>query len=359
MPGVVAVVDARSPGATPSEVTLDDAEACALGELRALLLSLPLASAQAAMAGGDGSRLAICHDGRLLEGEERTLHSLGVLLAPVVVIYTPSSSQRRARSPPPAARSQPLHAARSPPSATRSPPGGGEPAAAAPEPDTGPPEDATCRICFGIAYEAGAGRLISPCMCSGSMRYVHVTCLNDWRQESANPRSFYECDQCHYQYNVERTKWAAVLEDARVVRGFAAALLLLATCACALVLGPLGAASRFFRFVRVDPYHPYQVGSLVAAAWCWQLDVIVSGLLGVAAAGVAIAVRDAYTAHRHMTHSWVLGVATALASNDVRIYRVFALFGSFAAAKAALGHSERLAKVLLTKWGTMILEVRR
>ena len=60
-----------------------------------------------------------------------------------------------------------------------------------------------------------------------------------------------------------------------------------------------------------------------------------------------------------MTHSWLFGVVTALATNDVRIWRCFALFGSVAAGKASLAYSEHLAKVLLTKWGTMILEVNR
>ena len=72
-----------------------------------------------------------------------------------------------------------------------------------------------------------------------------------------------------------------------------------------------------------------------------------------------VAARDAYRTHRHMTHSWLVGVLTALATNDVRIYRVFALLGGVAAGKAALEYSEHLAKMLLTKWGTMILEVQR
>ena len=69
--------------------------------------------------------------------------------------------------------------------------------------------------------------------------------------------------------------------------------------------------------------------------------------------------REAYQAHRHMTHSWLLGLVTALASNDVRIWRVIALFGSLAAGKAALEQSQRMARVLLTRWGTAILEVQR
>ena len=69
--------------------------------------------------------------------------------------------------------------------------------------------------------------------------------------------------------------------------------------------------------------------------------------------------RDAYRTNRFTNHSWVLGVVTALATSDVRIYRVFALFGAVAASKAALEYAEHTAKLLLTKWGTAILEVRR
>ena len=60
-----------------------------------------------------------------------------------------------------------------------------------------------------------------------------------------------------------------------------------------------------------------------------------------------------------MTPTWLFGLVTALASNDVRIWRVIALLGSLAAGRACVEHSEHMAKVLLTKWGTAILEVRR
>nr|CAG8547989.1 11007_t:CDS:2 [Entrophospora candida] len=42
--------------------------------------------------------------------------------------------------------------------------------------------DRMCRICFsGPEDEDNLGRSISPCRCKGSMRYVHVECLNRWR----------------------------------------------------------------------------------------------------------------------------------------------------------------------------------
>merc|ERR1712224_848152 len=48
------------------------------------------------------------------------------------------------------------------------------------------------------------GILFRPCLCSGSMAFVHVGCLAHWRCVSNNPRSFYRCDQCHYEYRFAR-----------------------------------------------------------------------------------------------------------------------------------------------------------
>jgi hypothetical protein len=63
--------------------------------------------------------------------------------------------------------------------------------------------DATCRICLSDECEAG-DELFRPCRCSGTMQHVHKSCLNSWRLNGDNPRSYYECPQCHYQYNLKR-----------------------------------------------------------------------------------------------------------------------------------------------------------
>ncbi|OCF56128.1 hypothetical protein L486_06069 [Kwoniella mangroviensis CBS 10435] len=63
--------------------------------------------------------------------------------------------------------------------------------------------DKTCRICFsGPEEEDMLGRMISPCLCTGSMRYVHVKCLNAWRGTGTNA---VKCPQCHYRYQLRRT----------------------------------------------------------------------------------------------------------------------------------------------------------
>lgn len=53
-----------------------------------------------------------------------------------------------------------------------------------------------CRICHCEA-EIGAP-LISPCVCSGSLKYVHQACLQQWIK-SADTKS---CELCKYDYQM-------------------------------------------------------------------------------------------------------------------------------------------------------------
>lgn len=71
-------------------------------------------------------------------------------------------------------------------------------------------EDISCRICLGDKTD---GRMISPCKCKGSMRFVHAHCLQQWRTSSVNSKSFFQCDQCLYQYSFRRTWFANLLRN--------------------------------------------------------------------------------------------------------------------------------------------------
>jgi len=54
-----------------------------------------------------------------------------------------------------------------------------------------------CRICHdGEATE----RLISPCMCSGSMALVHRTCIEKWLSTANHDN----CELCHHKYLIEK-----------------------------------------------------------------------------------------------------------------------------------------------------------
>lgn len=73
----------------------------------------------------------------------------------------------------------------------------------------------TCRICFDTGNGSGDERLFSPCLCRGSMRYVHVGCLNQWRCTATNSAAHYRCDSCHYEYRVQRTQLAQCMLSPR------------------------------------------------------------------------------------------------------------------------------------------------
>lgn len=49
------------------------------------------------------------------------------------------------------------------------------------------------------------------------MSLVHLQCLNHWRSSSANPRSFYQCDTCHFQYRFGTALGADKLSLARLL----------------------------------------------------------------------------------------------------------------------------------------------
>ena len=109
--------------------------------------------------------------------------------------------------------------------------------------DDDPP---SCRICFAGEEE---GRLFSPCRCRGTMKHVHVKCLDAWRRASQTAPnrarrgdvrgSYVACDQCHFRYRLERSEWAARLEDPSLPGAVAAvslvALVWLTGGACRLI----------------------------------------------------------------------------------------------------------------------------
>ncbi|KAI5799924.1 hypothetical protein EDC01DRAFT_628438 [Geopyxis carbonaria] len=93
------------------------------------------------------------------------------------------------------------------------------PPRATPPPPDAPSDDPTirtCRICFDTStppYEPSPelGRLISPCTCTGSSRYVHSGCLQRWRTTSNT--AYYRCPTCHYTYRLRRLNIASFLSS--------------------------------------------------------------------------------------------------------------------------------------------------
>ena len=64
---------------------------------------------------------------------------------------------------------------------------------------------AVCRFCLSEDHPLSSA-LISPCACSGSIQYLHVECLREWRRVSPNDEYKNRCMICHQVYNLPR-RW--------------------------------------------------------------------------------------------------------------------------------------------------------
>ncbi|KAE8445480.1 hypothetical protein EG329_013370 [Mollisiaceae sp. DMI_Dod_QoI] len=64
-----------------------------------------------------------------------------------------------------------------------------------------------------VSSDPSSGRLIRPCKCRGSQKYVHEGCLQEWRH--ADPaygrRNFWECPTCKFRYRLERMRWSRLI----------------------------------------------------------------------------------------------------------------------------------------------------
>eukprot|EP00931_Biecheleriopsis_adriatica_P047895 TRINITY_DN27647_c0_g1_i1.p1 TRINITY_DN27647_c0_g1~~TRINITY_DN27647_c0_g1_i1.p1 ORF type:complete len:336 (+),score=64.14 TRINITY_DN27647_c0_g1_i1:71-1078(+) len=66
------------------------------------------------------------------------------------------------------------------------------------------PHDAYCRICHGPETSDPLDPLLSPCLCKGSVRWVHRSCLQQWRSQAGWPASkACHCELCGFLYVYE------------------------------------------------------------------------------------------------------------------------------------------------------------
>lgn len=65
-----------------------------------------------------------------------------------------------------------------------------------------------------LSEDPELGRLLCPCKCKGSQKYVHEGCLRAWRQAAPlSDRNFWRCPTCHFEYRIERLRWARWLSS--------------------------------------------------------------------------------------------------------------------------------------------------
>lgn len=76
-------------------------------------------------------------------------------------------------------------------------------------------ETKTCRICL---EDDVISNLIYPCKCSGTSKYIHKSCLDQWRTLSDNREAYYKCFECHYKYKL--TSNTLEIQDNYIVKFF-------------------------------------------------------------------------------------------------------------------------------------------
>lgn len=66
-----------------------------------------------------------------------------------------------------------------------------------------------------VTYESeDGGRLLRPCLCKGTQKYVHEACLTAWRlQNPLEKRNYWQCPTCKYQYRLERMTWGRLISS--------------------------------------------------------------------------------------------------------------------------------------------------
>ncbi|EKX54165.1 hypothetical protein GUITHDRAFT_100414 [Guillardia theta CCMP2712] len=205
----------------------------------------------------------------------------------------------------------------------------------------------TCRICHGEHNGPGDQRLFSPCLCRGSMRYVHVACLNRWRAVSNNPQSYYQCDSCRYKYNLRRTAFAEYCNSYKVQE-----VLTTVTCVCLVVLGGLlsyttGIEHRLYRACEWTPqWH--------GTRWSSIFDFFMCGLIVVGIGGFCSVIYDAY---KNDARNMQFSLVYLFALYGHLVMRIVCFVGILHSLRTVHKLVEEEMKRALSRWGDAILEV--
>jgi hypothetical protein len=87
-------------------------------------------------------------------------------------------------------------------------------------------EDVLCRLCLE-ANVPEKGRLIRPCLCRGSMNFIHEACLQQMR-EANNGKWLKRCPTCKHNYQFIKTWFVDIVKNPIMI-GFLSLLLIIAT----------------------------------------------------------------------------------------------------------------------------------
>jgi hypothetical protein len=100
---------------------------------------------------------------------------------------------------------------------------------------------------FGPSDNSRDKGFVSPCKCTGSMRWVHKRCLLEWRIKSTRNDSFSNCEQCRAPYLFRRSIIAGLLSNRLFVRIVSMLLIM-----CGFVIASVVSSFIFDRVTRIQ-----------------------------------------------------------------------------------------------------------
>ncbi|KAF2994763.1 hypothetical protein E8E14_001171 [Neopestalotiopsis sp. 37M] len=122
-------------------------------------------------------------------------------------------------------------------------------------------------------YENEEGRLICPCKCTGSIKWIHESCLQEWRYSQAGTENQWRCNRCGYRYQFERMDWARRLRSP--IMAFLLAVLIVIT-----TIFLLGFVGDRILDLWLDPFGTVYE-ALGGESDEWDVDVDLGGGLGI------------------------------------------------------------------------------
>lgn len=217
-----------------------------------------------------------------------------------------------------------------------------------------------------VAPRPAPDRLFSPCHCSGSMRYVHVSCLQKWRASAPRTQSRFRCDQCGYRYRLKRTALASFLSSEMGAISVAVAILAVAIQIVGLGLHKfLSPATKraFYRSLRLRQFSPQFVhiaclGSAGLGLACFALYAL-DHLLVAAYYYVVLRRRRGWRVQRHnfAEPTVFLFVWIVAELRDLRRSRALAVVGFIVCGRLVFSAAVRVARVVALKLGESVLDV--
>ncbi|KAF2214787.1 hypothetical protein CERZMDRAFT_16030, partial [Cercospora zeae-maydis SCOH1-5] len=116
-----------------------------------------------------------------------------------------------------------------------------------------------------VTYESEeGGRLLSPCKCKGSQKYVHEECLGAWRRaDPLQKRNYWECPTCRYKYKLQRLTWSAWISSIPAQLGLTVVILVASVFLLGFVADPI---INFY----IDPYTAVATGGGPRDSLLWE-----------------------------------------------------------------------------------------